>query len=1369
MADPFILAGPPRRGRTYPRVPGFLENAQTAWPGKPYPLGARWDGEGTNFAVYSEMAYEVELCLFDHPADIEPSRVVRLRERTAFVWHGYVPGVMPGTFYGFRVNGPYDAGRGLRCNPFKLLIDPYARALAGRIDWDAHPFAYPFDQPGEDWVLDDERDDHGVPKGVVVDDSFDWRGDEPPRIPWHETVIYEAHVKGLTQLHPDVPEELRGTYLGVAHPAIIEHLTGLGVTAIELLPIHEFANDLFLMEKGLTNYWGYNSINFFAPDGRYAFARDYGEQVREFKEMVRRLHASGIEVILDVVYNHTAEGNHLGPTLSFKGIDNPTYYRLVQNNPRFYMDYTGTGNSLNLRHPQTLQMVMDSLRYWIQEMHVDGFRFDLASTLARELHEVDRLSSFFDVIHQDPVISQVKLIAEPWDVGEGGYQVGNFPVLWAEWNGKYRDTVRAYWRGEPGTLGELGYRLTGSSDLYESDGRKPHASINFITAHDGFTLHDLVSYNHKHNEANGEGNRDGADDNRSYNFGVEGPTDRPDILRARERQKRNLMATMLLSQGVPMICGGDEMGRTQRGNNNAYCQDNELSWTSWKLTDADRTMLEFTRKVAALRAEHPTFRRRNFFRGREIRGSDVKDVTWVRPDGAEMTDEEWNAGFVRCFGMVLGGDAMEEWDERGRRVTDDTFLILFNADGGGLDFTLPDVGPAAGWEVVLDTNEPEMPEGSRRYLDRDTLTLEGRSMVVLRESNEDRTGGAEVSTVDVYARPVGASVGEGGTRFRVWAPEHRSVDVVLYGRDAERVIPMEAETEGYFSVFVENVGAGARYKLRLDGGDIFPDPASRSQPDGVHGPSEVVDPTAFQWTDDAWRGMPLEEMVIYELHVGTITAEGTFDALIRRLDDLVELGVTAIEPMPVNTFPGERNWGYDGVGIYAPAAPYGGPEGLRRLVDAAHARGLAVVLDVVYNHFGPEGNYLPAFTSGKVFTEAHHTPWGAAVNYDGEGSQAIREFVIQNAMHWALEYHIDGLRLDATHAIMDDSPRHVLTEMAERVRAALGRDRPFVLIAEDDRNERLVVTPSAAGGLGLDGVWADDFHHQVRVRTAGDQESYFADFTGSAADLVDTLQKGWFFEGQRAKHRGEERGTPADDLPPRAFVHCIQNHDQVGNRPLGDRLHDVVGLPAYRAASALLLLSPYTPMLWMGQEWAATSPFQYFTDHPEELGKLVTEGRRNEFKSFSAFSDPANRERIPDPQSPATFERSRLNWEEAAQAPHAGIRALYRALLRLRREHPALQRRGREDFSVAVLGDDGVALRRRGAPGEPDLMVIASFGDTLTADLTELDETRPEEGWKLLLSTEEARFGGDAEGRLATLTPDGRIEMRGAGAVVLEG
>ncbi|MDR0788019.1 MAG: glycogen debranching protein GlgX, partial [Gemmatimonadota bacterium] len=506
------------------------------WPGRPYPLGATWDGEGTNFAIYSERATDVELCLFDSPEASEPSRSFRLRERTSHIWHGYLHGVGPGQFYGYRIGGPYDPGRGLRFNPFKLLIDPYARALAGAVDFEKHPFAYPFDQPGEDWVLDDENDAAGVPKGVVIDPRFDWRNDAPPGVPWNRTVIYEAHVKGLTMLHPDVPRELRGTYAGVAHPAVIEHLKSLGVTAIELLPVHEIVDDLFLTRAGLRNYWGYNSIGFFAPAGRYALAREYHEQVREFKEMVRCLHLAGIEVILDVVYNHTAEGNHLGPTLSFRGIDNRTYYRCAPDDQRFYMDYTGCGNSLNMVHPQTLKLVMDSLRYWVQEMHVDGFRFDLASTLAREMHEVDRLSAFFDIIHQDPILSQVKLIAEPWDVGPGGYQVGNFPVLWAEWNGRFRDTVRGFWRGDQGTLAELGFRLTGSSDLYESDGRRPHASVNFVSAHDGFTLNDLVTYEQKHNEANGEDNRDGENHNHSLNFGVEGPTDDGNVNRLRRRQ-----------------------------------------------------------------------------------------------------------------------------------------------------------------------------------------------------------------------------------------------------------------------------------------------------------------------------------------------------------------------------------------------------------------------------------------------------------------------------------------------------------------------------------------------------------------------------------------------------------------------------------------------------------------------------------------------------------------------------------------------------------------------------------------------------------------------------------------------------------------
>jgi glycogen operon protein len=726
----------PRPQEAGERVP----DATPIWPGEPYPLGAIWDGKGTNFALFSENATEVELCLFDSAEDAEPARTVRLRKQTAFVWHGYLPEVGPGQLYGYRVDGPYEPEQGLRFNPNKLLIDPYTRALAGAVDWKAHPYGYPFNQSGDDLIPDERNSAAGVPKGVVIDPGFDWKGDAPPRIPLHRSVIYEAHVKGLTMRHPDVPEELRGTYAAVAHPAIIEHLKALGVTAIELLPVHEMVDDEFLIRKGLRNYWGYNSINFFAPAGRYAASREYGAQIREFKEMVRALHAEGLEVILDVVYNHTAEGNHLGPTLSFRGIDNPTYYRLVQRNPRFYMDYTGCGNSMNMMHPQTLQLVMDSLRYWIQEMHVDGFRFDLASTLARELHAVDRLSGFFNIIHQDPVISQVKLIAEPWDIGEGGYQVGNFPVLWAEWNGKYRDTVRAYWRGDPGTVAELGYRLTGSSDLYAHNGRRPFASINFITAHDGFTLHDLVSYNEKHNEANGEQNRDGHDHNLSYNFGVEGPTADPEIIATREKQKRNFLATLLLTQGVPMICAGDEMGRTQGGNNNAYAQDNEISWLDWNPDELDSELLEWARRVAWLRHEHPVFRRRSFFQGRHIRGSELEDITWLRPDGQEMTDEEWTSPRVRSFGMRLAGDAMVEWNERGERVIDDTFLLLFNADAEPLPFTLPRSNPGVHWETVLDSAAPELEVGESTVPGGQEYMLEARAVAVFRRLLEDDEG-----------------------------------------------------------------------------------------------------------------------------------------------------------------------------------------------------------------------------------------------------------------------------------------------------------------------------------------------------------------------------------------------------------------------------------------------------------------------------------------------------------------------------------------------------------------------------------------------------------------------------------------------------
>ncbi|HEX2050220.1 MAG TPA: glycogen debranching protein GlgX [Actinomycetota bacterium] len=700
------------------------------WPGKPYPLGSTWDGGGTNFALFSEHADAVELCLYD---DHGHQTSVELTERTAYVWHGYVPGVRPGQRYGFRVHGPYDPHAGHRFNPAKVSLDPYAKAIEGVVDWGPEVFGYDLGHPHADLARHDADSAPRVPKAVVIDESFYWGSDAPPRIPMHETVIYETHVKGFTKTHPGIPGELRGTYAGIAHPAAVEHLLLLGVTAIELMPVHHFVHPKFLVDKGLRNYWGYDPIGYFAPHAEYSSSGRHGEQVVEFKEMVKALHEAGIEVIVDVVYNHTGEGNHLGPSLCFRGIDNRSYYRLGDD-ARYYIDFTGTGNTLNVRHPQVLKMIMDSLRYWAIEMHVDGFRFDLASTLARELWDVDRLSAFFDIIHQDPVLSDMKLIAEPWDVGPGGYQVGNFPLLWSEWNGKYRDTVRDYWRGEDRRLGELAARFTGSSDLYEADGRSPYASINFVTAHDGFTLHDLVSYDHKHNEANGEDNRDGESHNRSWNHGVEGETEDPAVRALRERQKRNFLVTLMLSQGTPMLLGGDEMGRTQHGNNNAYCQDSELSWFDWSLRDENLALLGFTRRLMEFRARHPVFRRRKWFQGRSIRGSENKDVAWLDVHGDEMTETQWNDGLAKSIGIFVNGEQIPDPGPRGERIVDDSFLLLFNAHAEPVEFTLPPAPFGELWDAVVDTNEPDLYDGDRRHKAEEGVIVEARSVVVLRRA-----------------------------------------------------------------------------------------------------------------------------------------------------------------------------------------------------------------------------------------------------------------------------------------------------------------------------------------------------------------------------------------------------------------------------------------------------------------------------------------------------------------------------------------------------------------------------------------------------------------------------------------------------------
>lgn len=706
------------------------------YQGKPYPLGATWDGQGVNFAIYAENAEDVELCLFDSITEDKESIKIKLKEKSHSVWHVYIPDMQPGQLYGYRINGPYNPKEGHRFNANKLLLDPYAKAITGSIQWHDAVFGYEIGHPDEDLSFSHIDSAPYVPKSVVVDDAFDWEGDQPPAIPYHQTILYEAHVKGLTQLHPEIPENIRGTYAAVAHPAMIQHMQKLGVTAIELMPVHHFIEDRHLCDKGLTNYWGYNSIGYFAPDSRYA-ARGYtGEQVAEFKHMVKALHRAGIEVILDVVYNHTAEGNHMGPTICFRGIDNASYYRLTDDK-RYYMDYTGTGNTLNTRMPYVLQLIMDSLRYWITEMHVDGFRFDLASTLARELHEVAKLGAFFDIIHQDPVISRVKLIAEPWDVGEGGYQVGKFPAGWAEWNGLYRDCMRDFWRGEPNLLGEFAERLTGSSDLYKNDYRSPSASINFITAHDGFTLHDLVTYNEKHNEVNGHDNSDGESYNRSCNYGIEGETDNEDVNRIRKQQKKNLIATLMLSQGVPMLLSGDELGNTQYGNNNAYCQDCELSYIKWNGADAE--LIDFTASLIQFRKEHPSFSRRRWFQGQPIRGIGVYDIAWFAANGQEMQEAQWQESFAKSVAVFLNGLGLRCLGPQGEKMEDKNFYLIFNAHDGPLDFKLPAVEFGEYWNTVLDTASTNASQETLQPLS--TITVKGRSIVLLQAENKPANAG----------------------------------------------------------------------------------------------------------------------------------------------------------------------------------------------------------------------------------------------------------------------------------------------------------------------------------------------------------------------------------------------------------------------------------------------------------------------------------------------------------------------------------------------------------------------------------------------------------------------------------------------------
>ena len=708
-------------------------------PGSPYPLGATWDGSGVNFAIFSEHAHKVELCLFDSPDSARESTRVTLPEQTDLIWHGYIPGILPGQLYGYRIHGAYDPERGHRFNPNKVVLEPYAKAIGRNIRWSNEVHGYRVGDQKEDLAFDTRDNAPFAMLAAVIDPAFTWGEDRRPRTPWHQTVIYELHVKGFTRRHPRLPEAMRGTYAGLGSDEAIRHLHDLGVTAVELMPVHHHAYDRHLIQRHLSNYWGYNTSAFLAPDIRYAMSKSSSGSVREFKTMVRNLHAAGIEVILDVVYNHTAEGDHLGPTLSLRGVDNVAYYRLDPKNPRFYQDYTGCGNTLNMRHPRVLQLIMDSLRYWILEMHVDGFRFDLASALARELHAVDRLGAFFDIIHQDPVISQAKLIAEPWDLGEGGYQVGNFPVGWAEWNGRYRDSIRRFWRADRGFISELATRIAGSSDLYDHSGRRPHASVNFVTCHDGFTLHDLVSYNQKHNEANLEGNRDGENNNYSFNYGVEGPTSDPKIRAVRERQKRNFLATVFLSLGVPMLYAGDEVGRTQRGNNNAYCQDNEISWLDWQRSAEQEDLLRFTKYVIEMRRSQPVLKRRRFFQGKSVREGAIKDITWFAPDGSEMSPEMW-ASDVRTLGVRLDGSQIDETDSQGNPTVGDTLFLLFSANEETVRFAFPPRTRAQRWERLLDTSDARW--ARQLACDASHYDLAARSVVVFRLAEPVVNGGA---------------------------------------------------------------------------------------------------------------------------------------------------------------------------------------------------------------------------------------------------------------------------------------------------------------------------------------------------------------------------------------------------------------------------------------------------------------------------------------------------------------------------------------------------------------------------------------------------------------------------------------------------
>ena len=1253
---------------------------QRVWSGKPYPLGVTFDGRGVNVALFSAHAERVELCLFEPTGQREIERI-ELPDYTDEVFHGYLPDLGPGQLYGFRVHGPYDPEAGHRFNPAKLLIDPYAKALSGPIRWSNTHFAYRVGSPREDLSIDRRDNARGMPKGVVVDDAFHWGDDRRPSTPWDRSVLYEAHVRGLTERHPELPHGARGTYAALGHPTVVDHLKRLGVTAIELLPVHAIADERHLVQNGRANYWGYSTIGFFTPERRYARGAD---PVREFKTAVARLHEAGIEVILDVVYNHTGEGSHLGPTLCFRGIDNKSYYRLRPDDPRYYDDMTGCGNTLNLSHPRVLQMVMDSLRYWVEVMHVDGFRFDLASALARESHGFDPGSGFLDAVRQDPVLSAVKLIAEPWDVGPGGYRLGGFGTGWGEWNDRFRDTVRGFWRGDERVTPDFATRFLGSADVFGHHGRRPWASVNFVTAHDGFTLEDLVSYARKHNHANGEDNRDGHDHNLSWNCGVEGPTHDPAVRTLRARQKRNMLATLLLAQGTPMLLAGDEMGNSQGGNNNAYCQDNESTWLPWpELDGEDQSLMRFVARLVRLRAEHPIFRRQRFLHGRERSPTGIRDVSWLNERGAPMGEADWHDPQRRALAVLLCGTAGVSAEGAGR---DETFLVLFNAAATEVPFRLPPLPGFASWHRVLDTVDPELAERGFVIASDGIYTLAPRSLAVLRAAAEPPPDQEFIHT-SRHAMPFGAELlPKGGVRFRFWAPEQHVVKVALGGEPAAPAeqLAMEALGAGWFELWTEQAAAGQPYAFVLDDGTVVADPASRRQLADVQGPSVVVNPKAYRWRETVWAGRPWHEAVILEVHVGTATDEGTFEALKAKLPYWAELGITAVELMPVAAFTGRHNWGYDGVLPFAPQPAYGTPDALKGFVDEAHRHGLMVFLQVVYTHIGPAGNAPPRYASS-FSREDVETPWGPAIDYR---RRPVRDFVIHNALFWLEEYRIDGLHIDAAHAIVDEESPDILDELAASVADRFAGRRHVHLMLDNQAND-----PDRLDGT-YRGQWHADVHHALRAALTGERDGSHARYTVDPIEhLGAALAEGVGATPDAQAQDAAETASagPSVKLPPIRFIAYMQNHAEIGGRAGGTRLASIVAPEVLAAGHAIVLLSPQIPLLFMGEEWGARAPFRYFTDFGGALGQSVRRGRRREFESFHDFDKTT----MADPEDPASFLDSRLEWAEALTPHGRGRKAFVADLLavRQRRIVPLLEDAPRGTGRFTRVGTYGLDVR----------------------------------------------------------------------------